>query len=372
MSVMIGINALYIKWGVNAGTETYFTNIVKPWYEKRSSNVEFMMYCNDTPPWWQGEKKHFKIKLFTKAKSLKNRLFTEQVIFPLTLSKEIDILFNPGYVGSLFLSVPQVTTIHDGFAWVYPKEIGFARSIYWKTLIPRTAKRAKKLIAVSSNTADDIEKFCGISKDKIEVIYEGGSHFDADGLSGSLMEKYQLEPKSFFHCIGFFKDIKNPMRILEAFKKYKANNPSSNKKLVLAGHVGGERGSKILDYAKSIKDVVYVGRISDDELVELYKNSLGLIFPSLYEGFGIPILEAQGFGCPVVTSNVSAMPEVAGDGAMIVDPLSVEDIKEAFYRLGNEDISEIKNKGYENLKRFSWEKASEETLRVLSEVGAKK
>lgn len=370
--IIMGINGLYIKWGVNAGTETYFANIVKPWYDNECSDVKFIMYCNDTPPWWQGEKEHFKIKLFPKAKSLKNRFFTEQIIFPMTLSKEIDVLFNPGYVGSLLLNIPQVTTIHDGFAWVYPKEIGFARSVYWKTLIPLTAKRAKKLIAVSNNTADDIEKFCGILKDKIEVIYEGGSHFDTDGSSSLLMEKYQLEPKSFFHCIGFFKDIKNPMRILEAFKKYKANNPSSNKKLVLAGHVGGERASKILEYAKSIKDVFYVGRISDDEVVELYKNSLGLIFPSLYEGFGIPILEAQGFGCPVVTSNVSAMPEVAGDGAIVVDPLAITEIEKSFYRLENEDMSEMKNKGQENLKRFSWKQASEETLRVLIEVGARK
>lgn len=365
----IGINALYIKWGVNAGTETYFTNIVKPWYEKEDNAVKFTMYCNDTPPWWEGEKEHFKIKLFPKAKSLKNRLFTEQVVFPLTLSKEIEVLFNPGYVGSLFLNVPQVTTIHDGFAWVYPKEIGLARSIYWKTLIPLTARKAKKLIAVSKNTANDIEKFCGISKDKIEVIYEGGSHFYTDGSSSSLMEKYQLKPKSFFHCIGFFKDIKNPMRILEAFKKYKANNSSLNAKLVLAGHVGGERANEVLEYANSLEGVIYVGRINDDELVELYKNSLGLIFPSLYEGFGIPILEAQTFGCPVVTSNVSAMPEVAGDGAIIVDPLSVDDIANAFVRLSNEDVSEMINGGYENLKRFSWDRASEETLKVLIEVG---
>jgi len=107
-------------------------------------------------------------------------------------------------------------------------------------------------------------------------------------------------------------------------------------------------------------------------LVELYKNSLVLIFPSLYEGFGIPILEAQGFGCPLVTSNVSAMPEVAGDGAIIVEPLSAEEIEKAFYRLENEDTREMIDKGYENLERFSWKKASEETLRVLIEVGDRK
>ena len=370
--MIVGINALYIKWGVNAGTETYFTKIVKPWYDNNSCKEQFIMFCNDTPLWWKGEKAHFKVKLFPKAKSLKKRVFIEQIIFPLTLTKEIDVLFNPGYVGSLFLSVPQVTTIHDSFAWVYPKEIGFARSVYWKTLIPLTAKKAKKLIAVSKNTANDVEKFCGIVKDKIEVIYEGGSHFNTDSLSSKLLERYQLKPKSFFHCIGFFKDIKNPMRILEGFKNFKKNNPTSKTKLVLTGHVGGQRANEILEYAQSLEDVIYVGRIDDDELVELYKNSLGLIFPSLYEGFGIPILEAQGFGCPVVTSNISAMPEIAGDGAIIVDPLSDKDIEHAMFRLSNEDMSTLRENGYENLKRFSWENASQETLKVLTKVGEKR
>ena len=361
----IGINALYIKWGVNAGTETYFTNIVKPWYEQKNLDAEFIMYCNDTPLWWQGEKEHFRIKLFPKAKSLKNRLFTEQVIFPITLSKNINVMFNPGYVGGLFLKVPQVTTIHDGFAWVYPNEIGLLRSLYWKILIPLTAKKAKKVIAVSKNTANDIEKYCGIAKDHLEVIYEGGAHFGSSDVKTGLLQTYKIESKSFFHCIGFFKDIKNPMRILKAFKKFKSSNSSLDTKLVIAGHIGGKRANDILEYVKTIDDVIYVGRVSDNELVELYKNSLGLIFPSLYEGFGIPILEAQSFGCPVVTSNISAMPEVAGGGAIIVDPLSIEEIENAFYELVTESSSKLISRGHDNLKRFSWEKASQQTLEVL-------
>jgi len=361
----IGINALYIKWGVNAGTETYFTNIVKPWYEKKSLNIEFIMYCNDTPPWWQGDKKYFRIKLFPRTKSLKNRLFIEQVIFPITLSKNINILFNPGYVGSLFLKVPQVTTIHDGFAWVYPNEIGLLRSIYWKVFIPLTAKKAKKVIAVSKNTANDIEKYCGITKDNLEVIYEGGAHFVSSDDKTDLLQTYKIKSKSFFHCIGFFKEIKNPMRILKAFEKFKLSHPSLNTKLLLAGHIGGKRANDILELTKTIDDVIYVGRVSDNELVELYKNSLGLIFPSLYEGFGIPIIEAQSFGCPVVTSNISAMPEVAGGGAIIVDPLSIEEIENAFYELVTKSSNKLISRGFDNLKRFSWKKASQQTLEVL-------
>ena len=365
----VGINALYIKWGVNAGTETYFTNIVKPWYLKNQTDVAFTLYCNEPPPWWVAEKTHFNIKIFPNAKNLKHRLFIEQILFPFSLNKQHDVLFNPGYVGSLCLQTPQVTTIHDGFAWVHPKEIGLLRSIYWRTFIPLTARRARKIIAVSKNTAQDIKQFCGINQDKIEVIYEGGGHYNKN-YNSNILNRLNVDKHSYFHCLGFFKNIKNPFRILEAFKHFKENS-SSSVKLLLAGHVSGLDAQKILEFALSIDDVLYLGRISDEEVAELYENSLGLIFPSLYEGFGIPILEAQSFNCPVVTSNTSAMPEIAGNGAILVDPLSVEDIEMAYGILVNGQNKDLIKLGRINLENFSWNKASDQTLAVLQGLDEK-
>lgn len=370
--MIIGINALHIRWGVNAGTETYFTNIVRPWYEKYNGGVKFVMYCNNPPPWWKGETESFKIKIIKWTRKLGYRLFIEQIIFPFTLSNQIEVLFNPGYVCSLHLKVPQVTTIHDGFAWVFPNEIGRARSLYWRGLIPYSARISKIVIAVSNSTADDIVKFCKISKEKIRIIYEGGSHLNEHCTNSSFLIKYKLQSKGFYHCVGIFKDIKNPINILNAFCQFKVNYPSSTKKLVLAGHASSERAKEILEFAKSIRDVICLGRIDDSELAELYRNSSGLIFPSLYEGFGIPILEAQAFGCPVVTSNVSSMPEVAGKGSISVDPRFVEEIANAFVRLENEDVKNLIKNGYENLTRFSWNTASVDTLRVLCEAGDNK
>ena len=123
-------------------------------------------------------------------------------------------------------------------------------------------------------------------------------------------------------------------------------------------------------HASSFVDVVYVGRVDDFELVELYKNSKGLIFPSLYEGFGIPILEAQSFGCPVVTSNVSSMPEVAGEGAILVNPLNVVEIEDAFQLLAQNKLDSLVSKGYKNSDRFCWSKASKMTLNVLREASS--
>ena len=117
----IGINSLHIKWGVNAGTETYLTNIVKPWYGNQIQDLSFTLYCNQLPPWWRGDKTFFKIKLLPKAKVLLGRIFLEQLVLPLGAYRKLDVLFCPGYVGSIVFCKQQVITIHDGFAWRYPK-----------------------------------------------------------------------------------------------------------------------------------------------------------------------------------------------------------------------------------------------------------
>lgn len=370
-AIRIGINALHIKWGVNAGTETYFTNIVKPWYEDKIDDCNFILYCNALPPWWTGAKENFDVEIYPLAGNIFYRMFVEQVIFPRRLFRKIDVLFNPGYVGSIFLKSPQIVTIHDSFAWRYPSEIGWFRSIYWRTVIPFAAKKSIKIIAVSENTASDVAKYCHISKNKIIVIYEGGRHLNNLTHKADFLEKFDFETKSYFHCIGFFKDIKNPIRILNAYKIYRKKNPTSAKKLVLAGLVSGKKAKSILQYAESIEGVYFIGRISDDELIQLYQNSSGLIFTSLYEGFGIPILEAQSFACPIITSNVSSMPEIAGDGAILVDPLDTNNISEAISNLSEMDSVELIKKGNHNLSRFSWEKASQYTLELLIDTGRK-
>lgn len=360
----IGVNALFINFGVNGGTETYFDNIVRPWYENEQDDVCILLMASGFPSWWEGEKPWFKIRLFPHAKNIINRCLIEQLVYPFFLSGKIDLLFNPGYVGSLFLACPQVNTVHDAFAWVYPKEIGLLRSVYWKLFIPATARKASRIIAVSNHTADDLTKYCGTASEKIQVIYEGARQSGAPQRAGVLKD-HGLEPNAYFICVGVFKEIKNPFRIIAAFHMYKAMEPSSRAKLVLSGHVGGADGSKILDYARRIKDVVCVGRIDGPGLMALYQNSLGLVFPSLYEGFGLPILEAQENGCPVVTANVASMPEVAGGGAIIVDPFDVNEIASALRRLEFEDAGPLIEAGKKNVSRFSWERASTETLDAL-------
>jgi len=365
----IGINALHIKWGINAGTETYLSKIIYPWYLDSEQGFRFKLFCNSLPPWWDGEKQHFSVEVHPGAKNIGGRIFLEQFLLPLTSYRYLDSLFNPGYVSCLLLRKKQIVTIHDGFAWVYPREIGALRSLYWKIAIPHSIKRSSRVIAVSHNTANDIKKYCGTENSKITVIYEGGDHLINYANDPYVLSKYELSSRSYYLCVGFFKDIKNPFRILEAYKIYSQSCAVRDRKiLVIAGSVVGKQGEAVLTACQSIPGVVVIGRVEDDVLATLYRNSAGLIFTSLYEGFGIPILEAQSLGCPVVTSSVSSMPEVAGDGAIYVDPGDTDGIANAMLALSLGYPEERVKSGIKNAAHFSWSLASRNTLELIQKV----
>ena len=369
--LQIGINGLHIKWGVNAGTETYLTNIIKPWYESRIRDLCFTLYCNQLPPWWIGEKAFFKAELHPLAATLPGRLFLEQIVLPLAAYRKLDLLFCPGYVGSIMFRKLQIITIHDGFAWRYPLEIGRMRGLYWRTAIPLSAKRAARLIAVSQSTADDVANFCQIPSSKISVILEAGEHLKEIVPNKDIFQELGISHKAYFHCVGIFKEVKNPWRLFEAYKEYiDTCSLTERKQLVLVGRCEGKRAKEILLAARDIPNVIIAGRIDDHQLAAIYEGSAGLIFPSLYEGFGIPILEAQSFDCPVITSNNSSMPEVGGEGVILVNPYCINSICRALHAISNGAAQALVEKGRNNLTRFSWKITSDQTLELIRDVAS--
>ena len=355
-----------MAWGVNAGTSTYLTNIVKPWYELPSPGLCFTLLCQATPEWWQGERSHFTIRIFKRASSLGWRVLYEQVLFPLFRYKSFNLVFHPGYVGCLYGSVPQVVTIHDAFAWVRPKEVGRSKVLYWKTLIPRSARRADRIIADTQVTADDVARFCGISRRKIRVVHLAGGHLSQITPDFDVLGRLGIAESEYFHCVGIFKDLKNPWRIMNAYERYRDQTGSSRPKdLVMVGHIGGKNGIEVAAAARGRPGIIVGARIADSELAALYLRSSGLVFASLYEGFGLPILEAQRLGCPVITSDLSCMPEVAGAGAILVDPDSEESISNAMLALDAGKPGDLIAAGEKNAASFSWAKASAITRDLL-------
>lgn len=236
----------------------------------------------------------------------------------------------------------KVTTIHDLTPLLYPEDVHpKIREVHQRKL-EWVRKESKLVIAVSKSTKNDIIKILGIPEEKIRVIYEGVD-----------IKKFKIQASNF--------------KVNEIKKKYKIGGD-----YFLA--FAGPKRKNLKRIKEAIKgyNLFIVGqpRIEEEDLPFLYQGALGLIYASTYEGFGLPILEAQACGCPVITSNVSSMPEIAGTGAVLVDPLSVKSIREGVEKIMKDEKfrEEIIKRGLENVKRFSWEKTAKETLEVYKEA----
>jgi len=368
----IAINALFLRQNRAGGTETYITNIVSRWYQNPEHGCEMVLYANHEPAWWSGDRPWFRLIKVDCALSTAKRIIYEQVVLA-RASGQWDCLFCPGYVGLLGAACPQVITVHDAYAWVMPREAGRLHTAYWRFMIGRSAPKAAAVIADSENTKKDLLKYTRVVGDRVHVIHLAGDHVPV--MAAVDVAKQEKQP-NYFLCIGFFKPVKNPQRILTAFSHYRQKALDAGIipcVLKLAGAVNGKAAEAIANEARKMEGVEIIGRIGDDELITCLAGAFGLIFPSLYEGFGIPILEAQILGCPVLTSSISSMGEVAGDGAILVDPLDVSAIRDGMLALHRTDLRrDLIDKGRANERKFSWEKASNATLSLLKSVATRR
>jgi len=241
-------------------------------------------------------------------------------------------------------------------------------------------KGATKIIAVSKATKEDLIKKIGIKPEKISVAYEG---YDREKFKiqkskikiDQTIKKYNLIYHNYFLFVGTVQPRKNLERLIKAFScwllavgKKSQKRIANSEKLVIAGSKGWLSDS-IYKLPKELgieEQVKFLGYVPEKHLPALYSGAIALTFPSLFEGFGLPILEAQACGCAVLTSKASSMPEVAGEGAVFVDPYSIDDIVEGMRKLNNQDMrGKLIKAGFMNIKRFSWEECAKETLKVL-------
>ena len=274
---------------------------------------------------------------------------------------EYDV-FHPTYYDPYFLeyigSKPFALTIHDMIHEKFPKMFPTNdKTSEWKKLL---ASRAAKIIAISENTKQDIIKFYGIEEQKIEVIYHGNTLRVNKyiNLPSGLPEQYLL-------YIGDRHIYKNFKSFIPSVSQLLDENKNLN--VVCGGGKKFDSDEEELFKELGIRERIHHFQISDDAmLVCLYKNAVAFVFPSLYEGFGLPILEAFSCGCPVILSNTSSVPEIAGDAAAYFNPYEVgsmnEQIRKVIY---DEELrEELKEKGSERLKSFSWEKTAKQTKEV--------
>jgi glycosyltransferase involved in cell wall biosynthesis len=303
-------------------------------------------------------------------------MWTHRALAAETLARPPDVLFVPSHVLPLVLPVhrlpPMVVTVHDLGYHYFPQAHGWRQRLYLDWGTRWSVAAATRVIAISHATAADIQRFLGTSASKIHVVHEGANALpipNADAIA-AMRERFSL-PRPYALYVGTLQPRKNLVRLISAYEQL-CQRGEANFDLVLAG----KRGWLSQEMVARTRQCHYApqihlpGFVEDGDLPALLAGARLFAYPSLYEGFGLPILEAQGLGVPVMSARNSSLPEVAGDAALYVDPTDVEAIAQAMLRLSQDETlrEELIEAGYRNVQRFSWEKAATETLAVLEEA----
>jgi len=276
----------------------------------------------------------------------------------LSFSNPNDILFTTSQLeGSLF-NKRQIIAVQDCIPYVFPKY--YKKQYYFfKFILPEILKRSLKIITFSNFSKSSIMEIYKIPEQKISVIYNGIKQINLDGNLNARKRDYIL-------YVGRSTPMKNLSRLIKAFKII-TNKYQLGLKLILTC----ERGDVPFDLIKDVeKHIEFAGYVSEDQLAKLYQGALLFAFPSLYEGFGFPPLEAMAHGCPTVVSNVASLPEVCGDATYFVDPHDEESIADGIYQVATDSTlrETLIQKGLKRAKLFTWEGSGNKHIKVFEEI----
>jgi glycosyltransferase involved in cell wall biosynthesis len=277
-----------------------------------------------------------------------------------------ELLVNLCNTGPL-LKGKQIVTIHD--AAVYSKPEGFTKMfVYWYKFLFRVLSIfARRIVTVSEFSKKELTHYCRIMQNKISVVSEGWQHIQQIDSDLDVLQKYEISPKQYLLAVSSLNPNKNFQGIVRAIDWLEGVGANII--------VTGGTNPKVFNSSKGSlpNNVKYIGYVTDEELKALYEGALGFIYPSFYEGFGLPPLEAMACGCPVIVSNVASLPEVCGNAVLYVDPYSPMDIAEKIKLILSDDRlrEALRTKGLKRAKIFSWEKSAKEMLKVIEEVLAK-
>jgi glycosyltransferase involved in cell wall biosynthesis len=307
------------------------------------------------------------------------RMWTHRALARELLQRPPHVLFVPSHVIPFVLPPhrlpPSVVTIHDMGYLHFPEAHPWKERLYLDWATRWSVAAATEVIAISQATAADLHQHLHVDVDKTHVVYEAVASLpipSADSIA-ALRARLQLT-RPYALYVGTIQPRKNLTRLLNAYEQL-CRQGTASFDLMLAGGAGWFSQAILLQAEQSpYADRIHLpGYVTDADLPALMGGAEFFTFPSLYEGFGLPILEAQSLGVPVMSAKGSSLPEVAGDAALYVDPTDVEAIAQAMLRLSQDEAlrQELIAAGHRNVQRFSWEKAAAETLAVLEEAARK-
>lgn len=367
--MLIGVDGNEANVDKRVGSGQYSFELLRQFYLDKKN--QYSVYLKNSPVHLFPVRGNFVYKVLRPSK-----LWTQFALsINLTFGKKPDVFFSTAHYGPRFSSVPYVVTIHDLSYIHFPalfKKSDLLQLTSWSSY---SIKNSAAIIAPSQSTKDDIIKNYSTLPSKITVIYEGYDRARFKMYSRAqitkTLAKYEIDG-DYLIFVGTLQPRKNLERLIGAFGRVHAKQ--KNLKLVIAGKAGWLYDS-ILGKAKKLGidgNVIFLDFVPSDDLPLLVSGAKVYVNPSLWEGFGIPVIEAQACGVPVIVSNVSSLPEIVGDSGILFDPQSEQEIADAIaVLLNNEKLRNLYiKKGFLNIGRFSWEKCAKETISVLLKVAS--
>lgn len=298
--------------------------------------------------------------------------FWEQITLPrLCAQHKIDVLHSPANLAPLLYRGKSIIHIHDLCFVVNPRWYSFSFRTLYNFLIPRLARKASKVTTNSNNSRNDLLQFCAVPADKVSVVYWAVDDLFMRAEGGDAAEPLPDEEREdYILYVGSLEPRKNIRTLVEAYEALRLANPEINTKLVLIGGENPLFGDMRLKVRRFTSDVVFKGFVDDDLLRRYYRRARLVVYPSLYEGFGLPPLEAMASGTPVVTSRTSSLPEVVGDAALMVSPYDIQQLSEVMTKVlrDPELRSRLITRGVEQVRRFNWYRVARNILTVYHEV----
>lgn len=367
----IAIDARGINWYRGTGIGTYTDKIMRYLLKMDKNNYYHIYWSGGNYEEFQNENTSIIMA------SKRHHRFFEQNYFPKNLEREkIDIYHVPqnGIGINENINCKKITTIHDLIPYIMPDTVGRGYLLKFLKEVPKAIELSSAVITVSECSKQDILKFFPIDKDKIFVTHLAADDIykplDKEKCKAFLSKQYNIN-KPFILYIGGFSPRKNVKSLITAFAKiYKDLNKDYNLVIVGATRDQGEYLSQFSSNLELASKIIFTGYAPEEHLPVLYNGCDVFVYPSLYEGFGLPPLEAMNCGTPVITSNLTSIPEVVQDAGMLINPYDGNELPSALVKLLNDENlqKEYSEKGLKRAQNFSWAKTAEKTLEVYKKV----
>ncbi len=378
-NLIIGVDARALDEN-RTGISTYIDKIIEQFNNIKDKNIKFILYSTRDIKLSFNNNENIIIKEMKEYK--KGVIFTRYILPKILKQDNVDIFWGTQHLlpirNQYTKNIKYVLTVHD-LAIHKLKTVGSIKNtIIHKLFFKKSCKSADAIISVSESTKSDIVEIFNINPKKIKTVYLGRNCEKEYKVSkeneDNILKKFDVQNKNFIFFVSTIEPRKNIITIIKAFNDFKDKNKNNDIKLILAGGLGWkyENIIKEIDNSKYKKDINLAGYISNEEKSCLLHNSKCFVYPSLYEGFGMPILEAFQSGTVVITSNVSSMPEVGGKAAFylekVEDEIELSTLMNKVLSLNNKEKEDIIKKGYEQADQFTWEKCSNETLNIIKSL----